>query len=147
MWKNLNKCNSFLALKGLPKVNLASVLTPERIASYSIPLGSSLHYNYAAKQVDETTIEALQALADEQMLIEKYKSVLRGEVINTGENRLVLHHLTRDRSNSPLMFNGTDMHKFYLKELEKISVFVERIHSGDIRSSSGKRFTDVAVLT
>ena len=146
MWKNLNKCNSFLALKGLPKVNLASVLTPERIASYSIPLGSSLHYNYAAKQVDETTIEALQALADEQMLIEKYKAVLRGEVINTGENRLVLHHLTRDRSNSPLMFNGTDMHKFYLKELEKISVFVERIHSGDIRSSSGKRFTDVVQL-
>ena len=47
--------------------------------------------------VSEEHINLLQALVDEQELIAKYKALLSGEIINTGEKRLVLHQLTRGR--------------------------------------------------
>lgn len=52
-------------------------------------------YNYAAKQVDDTVLEALAKLAKEAQLAEKLEVLYNGAVVNAGENRLVLHHLTR----------------------------------------------------
>ena len=52
-------------------------------------------YNYAAKEVDETVLSALAKLADEAQLIDKFQELYNGAVINTGENRMVLHHLAR----------------------------------------------------
>ena len=37
---------------------------------------------------------ALEKLAEEAQLAEKFEALYNGEVINTGEKRLVLHHMT-----------------------------------------------------
>ena len=47
------------------------------------------------KQVDDEVLEALKKLAEEAQLTEKFAALYNGEVINTGEKRLVLHQLTR----------------------------------------------------
>ena len=98
-WKNLDTLTSFEELKQVEKVNLAQVMSGEsgaqRVRAYSIPMAEGLTYHYAAKQVDDKVIDALAKLADEAQLAEKFEELYNGAVINTGENRLVLHHLTR----------------------------------------------------
>jgi len=154
MWKNLNECEAFKRLKELPVPKIALLLkradSAKRVKEYSVPIISSLHYNYAAKKVDENVLKVLQDLSDEQELTKKYELLLTGAMINTGEKRLVLHHLTRDESSFSLIHceNGKprNMHGFYQKELEKVRCFVEQIHKGELISSSGKAFTDVVQI-
>ena len=150
MWKNLDECNSFLELKNAKKVDISSILKREdagkRIISYSNSIISGMHYNYAAKQVDDAIIDILQKLSDEQELISKYKALLKGEMINTGEGRLVLHHLTRAQKACTVFHNGVNIYEFYKKELEKIRSFVEAVHSEKIRSSSDEAFVDVVQI-
>ena len=154
MWKNLNECEAFKRLKALSVPKIASILkgtgVASRVRAYSVPIISSLHYNYAAKKVDDDVLQVLQELSDEQETIKKYECVRRGGMVNTGEGRLVLHHLTRDLSDFPLIHfcdgKSKDIHQFYRKEREKVRSFVERVHSGELVSSMGKPFTDVVQI-
>lgn len=109
-------------------------------------MGGNLKYNYAAKPVNEEILKALQALSDEQNLIEKYELLLNGDFINTGENRMVLHQLTRGQLKNDVVYKGVNMRSFYLKELSKIKEFSKDIHSGKIKTSTGKTFTDVVQI-
>lgn len=58
-------------------------------------MAEGFSYNFAAKQVDDEVLGALKALAEEAQLAEKFEELYNGAVMNTGENRLVLHQLTR----------------------------------------------------
>ena len=58
-------------------------------------MAEKLTYNFAAKEVDDTVLEKLAALAKEAELVDKFQELYNGAVINTGENRLVLHQMTR----------------------------------------------------
>ena len=95
-WNNLDKLASFEELKKVERVNLAEVMSgengAERVKSYSVPMAEGLAYNYAAKKVDDTVLAALEKLAEEAQLTEKFEALYNGEVVNTGEKRLVLHH-------------------------------------------------------
>ena len=98
-WNNLDTLTSFKELEKVERVNLVEAMTgesgAERVKSYSVPMAEGLTYNYAAKQVDDKILAALAKLADEAQLAEKFEALYNGEVINTGEKRLVLHHMTR----------------------------------------------------
>ena len=96
-WNNLDTLESFKELSNVKKVNLVEAMTgengAERVKKYSVPMAAGLCYNYAAKEVDETVLAALEKLANEAELSEKFEELYNGAVINTGENRLVLHQL------------------------------------------------------
>ena len=96
-YRNLDQTTAFAALAEAEPTCVKCKITPERIADYAIPAGAGLTYRYATMPVSEEHINLLQALVDEQELIAKYKALLSGEIINTGEKRLVLHQLTRGR--------------------------------------------------
>ena len=69
-WKNLSELKAYSRLKALKgKVNLQEAMAGEsgakRVAEYAVPMGGHLTYHYAAKQVDDEVLDALQALADE----------------------------------------------------------------------------------
>ncbi len=149
-WKNLDTCKSFHALKNTDTVHLPHIFNgksiADRIKRFSVYAGGGLRFNYSAKAVNEAILELLQSLADEQNLVEKYKLLLNGEFINTGEKRMVLHHLTRGQLGNNVIFNGTNMRRFYLNELEKIRAFSNDVHSGKIKSARGKPFTDVVQI-
>lgn len=144
---DLDKTSSFSLLKNQKPFDVKTGLSAKRILSSDIPEAGSLVYNYAALPVDENVINALQALSDEMQLVDKYKALLSGEVMNTGEKRLVLHQLTRGRVlDTPVMADGVEKGEFYNTELEKIRVFSEKVRSGEIKGSTGKEISTVVQI-
>ena len=145
-YKNLDRCRAFNTLKGLPHPSLKQLLTKERIRSCSIEAGGGLRYNYAALPVDENIISALDELSEEQQLIAKYEELLQGRRMNTGEDRMVLHHLTRGDFGRKVECDGKDQGEFYRSQFNKIAAFSEKLQKGEITGSTGQRFTDVVQI-
>jgi glucose-6-phosphate isomerase len=106
-YKNLDQCKAYMKLKtDFKACDLKKILTADRVASCQTAAGAGLTYNYAAKPVDDKTLDLLQELADEQQCLEKYRAIYEGEVMNTGEKRLVLHHLVRSRLGADVVRRG-----------------------------------------
>ena len=154
-YPDLNRTKAFTEIGKLKKVFLREVLTPERLKGFSIPAGGGLTYNYSAMPVDSEIIGKLQDLAGEQKLIEQYRLLLQGEVMNTGESRKVLHHLTRGEPaglvpdtlpDSPGSPNSHNPGEFYRDQLEKTVHFAEKVHAGEIKGSTGKPFSTVVQI-
>ena len=150
-WKNLDTLASYeklAALKG--RVNLAEAMSGEggakRVAEYAAPMAGGLAYNYAAKAVDGEVLNALQALADEAQLTEKYDALLNGEIINTGEKRRVLHQLTRGQQAGAVVVDGVDKRAFYVSQQQKAAEFARKVHSGEIANAAGEKFTTVVQI-
>ena len=122
-WSNMDTLASFGELLKTEKINLAEAMSGEngaqRVRNYTVPMAEGMAYNYAAKQVDEKILEALAKLAEEAQLSEKFKALYNGEMINTGEKRLVLHHLTRGQLGDAVVADGVDKRAFYLEQQEK----------------------------
>ena len=150
-WKNLDTLDSFGELKELKNhVDIAAALSGEeggkRVADYSAPMAAGLSYNYAAKEVDETVLAALAKLADEAQLIDKFQELFNGAVINTGENRMVLHHLARKQLGNPVVVDGVDKREFYVAQQKKAADFANKVHAGEITNEAGEKFTTVVQI-
>ena len=146
-YENLDTRSSYKKLKEEKStIILKDVLTRDRIRSYSIVVGGGLTYNYAAKAVNDEIIDILQKIADEQQLSSKYQEVLNGEFINTGENRKVLHHLTRGQLGSDVTYENKNLRDFYVEQQNRIRDFSTKIHSGEIKGSTGKKFDTVVQI-
>ena len=141
---NLDKTAAYGRLAELAKgksFNPAALLSPERVAACQVPLAAGLRYSWAAKPADDGVLELLAALAEEQNLIGKYRALLDGEVMNTGENRKVLHQLLRGQLGKDVIFEGKNIGDFYRKELDRVAAFAKAVHAGTIRGSTGKKFS------
>ncbi len=145
-YKNLTDTAAYAELASTSPVSLTEILTPERIQSCSIPVGGNLNYNYAAMPVSKSIIDVLQALADEQQLSDKYRAILNGSIMNTGESRAVLHHLTRGKLGDEVVLDEENKREFYLEQLEAMKSFSEKIHNKVIKGSTGKPFTTVVQI-
>jgi glucose-6-phosphate isomerase len=141
-YHNLDKTNAYGVLKRLSAkaISLNKLLTPERIAAYSIYGGAGLTYNYAGKKVTDEVLNALQQLAQEQQFIAKYEDLYNGGIANRGENRMVLHHLTRGQLGKDVVHKGKNLRRFYLEQQRKITDFCIDLHAGKRIASTGKRF-------
>lgn len=149
-WKNLDSLASFQALLDSDCVDLAAVMSGDngagRAKNYSVKMGAGLVYNYAAKEVDEDVIEKLAALAKEAQLVDKYAALYNGEVVNTGEKRLVLHQLTRGQLGEAVTADGVDKRTFYVEQQQKIADFANKVHNGEITNAAGEKFTTVVQI-
>ena len=149
-WNNLDTLDSYKELSKASRVNLAEVMSgengAERVKNYSIPMMDGLTYNYAAKAVDDKVLAALAKLAGEAQLIEKYESLYNGAVINTGENRLVLHQLTRGQLGDNVVAEGVNKREFYVAQQQKIADFANKVHAGEITNAAGEKFTTVVQI-
>ena len=146
-YSDLGKLSSFSALKNEKTVSVKDVLTAERVKSSSITLGGGLKYNWAAMPVNDCIIDKLQALSDEAQLVDKYKEILSGVMMNTGEKRLVLHHLTRGNVlGASITADDEDKDQFYKDVLASIKDFSDKVRSGEIKGSTGKPFTTVCQI-
>ena len=149
-WNNLDTLTSFQELSKTKQVNLAEVMSgengAERVKNYSVPMAAGLAYNYAAKKVDDEVLAALVKLAEEAQLADKFKALYNGEVINTGEKRLVLHHMTRGQLGDPVTADGVDKRTFYVEQQKKIADFANKVHAGEITNAAGEKFTTVVQI-
>ena len=150
-WKNLDSLaiyDSFMALKG--KVDLAAAMTgkngAKRVAAYNVPMPEGFTYNFAAKAVDDEVLSVLKALAEEHQLVEKYEALYNGDIINTGEKRLVLHHLCRGQLGNDVLADGVNKRDFYKAQQAKADEFARKIHAGEIVNDNGEKFTTVVQI-
>ena len=134
-----------MSLKGMVSIadELSSANAVNRIKEYSIPMAAGLTYNYAAKQVNEQILKTLQELSDESQLLEKFEALYNGEVVNTGEKRMVLHQLTRGQLGKDVMADGVNKRDFYIAEQKRIADFANDVHSGKIVNEKGEKYTQV----
>lgn len=149
-WKNLDTLDSFEELKKVEQVNVAEVMSgengAERAKKYTIPMAEGLAYNYAAKQVDDKVLAALEKLAEEAQLTEKFEAVYNGEVVNTGEKRRVLHHLCRGQLGEAVVADGVDKREFYVGQQNKIAELAKKVHAGELTNAAGETFTTVVQI-
>jgi len=147
-YSNFDKTSAYEKLSEHAKktFNFKEKLDAKRVGDCIVPMAAGLKYSWAAKAVNDKCIKLLQGLADEQDLIAKYKALLDGEVMNTGENRKVLHHLLRGQQGQPVIENGKDIGEFYRKELARLCDFASAVHNGNYKGSTGKEFKTVVQI-
>lgn len=150
-WENLDTLDAFKKLTTLKdavsvKEELSGDGAADRVSTYSVPMSNGLVYNYAAKQVDAKVIALLSELSREAQLTEKYAEVYNGSVVNTGEKRLVLHHLTRGQLGKDVNADGVNKRDFYKEQTAKIKAFADKVHSGEIVNAAGEKFTTVVQI-
>ncbi len=137
--KNLDELSAYKKLTSQNSVCVKKELTADRVKKYQVAMAEGLTFNYAAKAVNDSILTNLQELANEANVCEKYEKILSGEEMNTGENRKVLHHLTRGQLSTDVMFEGENLRSFYKGEQDKFSAFAEKIHAE-------KKFTTVVQI-
>ena len=145
-WKNLDTLKAYGELSEVNEVKLADVMSADRVKEYSVPMAEGLTYNYAAKQVDDKVLDVLAKLAKEAQLSEKFKALYEGEVVNTGEKRLVLHHMTRGQLGAAVEADGVDKRSFYVEQQDRIADFANKVHNGEITNAAGEKFTTVVQI-
>jgi glucose-6-phosphate isomerase len=145
-WKNLDTLKAYGELSEVNEVKLADVMSADRVKEYSVPMAEGLKYNYAAKQVDDKVLDVLAKLAQEAQLSEKFKALYEGEVVNTGEKRLVLHHMTRGQLGAAVEADGVDKRSFYVEQQDRIADFANKVHNGEITNAAGEKFTTVVQI-
>ena len=150
-WNNLSTLDSYKKLQSLSgAVTLSDVLSgaagANRVKSFQVPMASGLTYNYAAKQVNEQVLDVLKKLSEEAQLVEKFAETYNGAVINTGEKRLVLHHLTRGQLGKDVIADNVNKRDFYIAQQKAIADFAEKVHSGKIANANGEKFTTVVQI-
>ena len=124
-WKNMDTLASYEALKATQPIDLLKAMTgengAERVKKYTVPMGAGLDFNFGARPVDESILNALASFAKEQQLTEKYAALYNGQVINTGEKRRVLHQLTRGQLGNDVIADGVNKRYLYFGEKKKIA--------------------------
>lgn len=150
-WNNFDTLKSYKRLASLAnKVNLQEAMSGKdaihRVKNYSVPMAGGLAYNFASKQVDDDILVALAELANEAQLTEKFEELYNGAVINTGEKRLVLHHLSRGQLGEDVIADGVNKREFYKSQQDKAAEFAKKVHSGEIANANGEKFTTVVQI-
>uniref|UniRef100_UPI004056C29B glucose-6-phosphate isomerase n=1 Tax=Candidatus Electronema sp. TaxID=2698783 RepID=UPI004056C29B len=147
IWKDFADLKAAQQLTELARspYNLArpDSLPPERIAAYKAS-ACGFDLLYAAQRIDDSVLAALQELADEAGLLEQYKAMRRGAVMNrivghASEERQVLHTACRDVfSDTPLAPEATAQAK---EQLARLKQFLADVDSGAVCNEQGETFT------
>lgn len=150
-WENFTHLESYKKLNSLETpVDVKKVMAGDegtkRVKEYQVPMSNGMLYSYAAKQVDDNVLALLQELADEAELTAKYEALYNGEVINTGEKRMVLHQLTRGQLGNDVVADGVNKREFYVKQQNRVAEFANKVHAGEIVNEAGEKFTTVVQI-
>ena len=114
----------------------------KRFEKFSI-LFNDILVDYSKNRIDDTTLALLIQLAKECELSDAIQAMFNGDKINQTEDRSVLHTALRNRSNTPVMFNGVDVMPEVNKVLAQMKTFSEAVISGNWKGYTGKAITDV----
>lgn len=102
--------------------------------------------DFSKNNIDESAFNALLELANNSGLSEKTKSMFTGGIINTTEQRAVLHTALRQPKHKSVLVDGVNVVDEVHETLFKIKSFVDQVHSGQRKGYTGKVFTDVVAI-
>lgn len=144
-WQNLTKTRAWQSLRSVAPPSAIAV-NPHAVTELTVAVGAGLQFNYAARGSSSEVVEVLGTLAEEQQCIEKYRALAAGAVMNTGEGRMVLHHLTRGRLVEEMEQAAAPLDAFYREQHTRVADFAGRVHRGEITGSTGKPFDTVVQI-
>ena len=149
-WKNMDTLASYQELIAAEKLDLVAAMSgengAERVKKYSVPMGEGLVFNYGARPVDDKLLAVMEKFAEEAQLAEKFEVLYNGAFVNTGENRRVLHHLTRGQLGEAVIEDSVDKRAFYAEQQKKIAELANKVHAGEITNAAGEKFTTVVQI-
>jgi glucose-6-phosphate isomerase len=99
--------------------------------------------DYSKNLIVEETLRGLIDLAKEVELKDAIVAMFNGMIINQTENRSVLHVALRNRSNTPILVDGTDVMPDVNRVLDQMKIFSTRLLSGEWKGFTGKQITDI----
>ena len=123
----------------MQKFNVKEVFqeNENRFNHYSTSMDGLL-FDYSKQRINDETLDLLFKLAEECKLDQWKKDLFTGAHINHTEKRAVLHTALRDMSSTPIMVDKVDV-KIQIDEvLQQMSVFIDKIHSGEWTGYTGK---------
>jgi glucose-6-phosphate isomerase len=144
-FNNLTATSTFPALAKARPFDVTA-LTEERVRSMHVPVTAGLTWSYAATPVTDEIVTLLGELAAEQELIEKYRMIAEGAVMNTGEKRMVLHHLLRGQLGADVVHDGRSQREFYVEQERRVAAFAEAVRSGAELAPSGSPYRTVVQI-
>ncbi len=113
-----------------------------RLARY-VACSEHWRLHYATERVDDSVLKNLQVLADELRLVEQFKLMRRGAVMNKiegipSENRQVLHTASRDQfAVNPVAEQASQEAQ---REIDKLQAFLFELESGQLVNENGQPF-------
>ncbi|AYN24527.1 glucose-6-phosphate isomerase [Buchnera aphidicola] len=139
-WKDLK--NHFKEIKNVHLKDLF-LSDSDRFKKFSILFKNEILVDFSKNRITEKTLTFLLNLAKEMNVKSAIKLMFSGSVINKTENRPVLHIALRNRSNFPILLNGSDVMLEVNNVLKKIKNFSELVISGKWKGYTGKSISDV----
>ncbi|MDG2393067.1 MAG: glucose-6-phosphate isomerase, partial [Thalassotalea sp.] len=115
---------------------------PQRFNKFSLKLPDLL-FDYSKNLIDDTVLKTLLQLTEDVELPVWREKMFNAERINMTEDRAVLHTALRNRSQTPLYFDGENVTQDVEDQLAKMKGFVEQVRQGHWKGFSGKRITDI----
>ncbi|MFD1811109.1 glucose-6-phosphate isomerase [Rhodococcus gannanensis] len=102
-----------------------------------------LYVDYSKHRVDQETMRLLVEVARVAGVEERRDAMLRGEHVNTSEDRAVLHTALRLPRDASLIVDGQDVVADVHAVLDQMGAFTDRLRSGEWRGATGERITTV----
>ncbi|SMB85341.1 glucose-6-phosphate isomerase [Pasteurella testudinis DSM 23072] len=126
-------------------VTIAQLFAQEsnRFADYSLSFNDEMLVDFSKNPINQDTLKLLRQLANECALPQAIEAMFNGEKINRTENRAVLHTALRNRSNTPVIVDGSDVMPEVNAVLAKMQDFCNRVINGEWKGYTGKAITDV----
>jgi glucose-6-phosphate isomerase len=115
---------------------------PKRFENFQF-LFEDILVDYSKNRINQETMELLYELAQECEVPSAIHAMFKGNRINQTEDRSVLHVALRNRSNTPILFEGQDVMPGVNKVLEQMKRFSTDLLNGSWKGFSGKAITDV----
>ncbi len=104
---------------------------------------AGIYLDYSKNRIDDETVALLTALAQDCGLRERIAAMFAGEVINTTEQRAVLHTALRTPAGERLWVDGVDIVAEVQAVLARMASFSEQVRSGVWRGHTGRRIRHV----
>ena len=133
-WQALVTHHAHIGSKHLRELFAAD---PERGTRWTVS-AAGLALDYSKNRVDDETVTLLAALARDSGLHERIEAMFTGEVINTTEQRAVLHTALRAPAGAPLWVDGGDVRGEVQAVLGHMARFSEQLRSGAWRGHTGR---------
>jgi glucose-6-phosphate isomerase len=138
-WKKLKE--HYRVMKSRTMVDLFHQ-DPERFSTFSLRFEDIL-VDYSKNRITKETLRLLLGLARECKLKEAIERMFTGDAINETEGRAVLHVALRNRSNTPIYVNGSDVMPEVNAVLGQMKRFSNTVISGNWKGYTRKPITDI----
>jgi glucose-6-phosphate isomerase len=113
----------------------------KRADHFSLKVGD-LHLDYSKNHLNKTTIKLFAQLAKQADVSAAIEAMFTGDEINQTEGRSVLHVALRAKIADAVAHGIPGITEVW-EVLTKIESFVDDVHSGKIKGSTGRKLTDI----